>query len=198
MKEAGENKGEKKMDRRARYTNMVIRESFVELLSKKPISKITVKEICENADVNRATFYAHFQDPYDLMRRIEDEFTDNIQRYIEGESFGSSQGSALLASITSVLEYVKSNAKLCKVLFSPHGDVSFISKFMQILGKQFVADWTKEQKLDVKRAEYIVSFAMGGAVELISKWLMSGMKEKPAEMAELMLTLEMRGAAAYV
>ncbi|MFA7674359.1 MAG: TetR family transcriptional regulator, partial [Clostridia bacterium] len=47
-------------DRRVRYTKMVLKESFINLLSKKGISNITIKQICEDADINRATFYTHY------------------------------------------------------------------------------------------------------------------------------------------
>jgi len=51
-----------KLDRRVKYTRMVLKESFINLLEKKDISQITIKEICEDADINRATFYAHYND----------------------------------------------------------------------------------------------------------------------------------------
>lgn len=47
------------MDRRKKYTRMVLKESLMELLKNKPISNITIKEICEEADINRSTFYSH-------------------------------------------------------------------------------------------------------------------------------------------
>ena len=72
-----------KIDRRVKYTRMVIKESFIDLLEKKDISRITIKEICENADINRATFYAHYSDQYELLRKIEDEFLDNIRDYLD-------------------------------------------------------------------------------------------------------------------
>jgi len=61
---------------------MVIKESLINLLEEKDISQITIKEICENADVNRSTFYAHYTDQYDLLRKIEDEFLANIRDYL--------------------------------------------------------------------------------------------------------------------
>ena len=51
-----------KLDARKRYTQMVLKQSFLELLKEKPVSRITVKEVCALAQLNRATFYAHYSD----------------------------------------------------------------------------------------------------------------------------------------
>ena len=69
---------DRKTDRRTVYTQSVIRETFIELLRKKPVEKITVTEICKTAGINRGTFYIHFNDPYDLLRRIETEHGDKM------------------------------------------------------------------------------------------------------------------------
>ena len=46
----------KKIDARVRYTRRVLKDSFLLLLKEKPVNKITVKRVCELAEVNRATF----------------------------------------------------------------------------------------------------------------------------------------------
>ena len=51
-----------KTDARVRYTVHMIQNIFLELLKEKPVAKITVKEICERAEINRSTFYKHYQD----------------------------------------------------------------------------------------------------------------------------------------
>ena len=51
----------KNNDARVRYTQKVLKDSLLQLLEKKPINKITVKEVCELAELNRATFYAHYR-----------------------------------------------------------------------------------------------------------------------------------------
>ena len=50
----------RKTDARIRYTQRILKESLLALLKQKPINKITVKEVCELAELNRATFYAHY------------------------------------------------------------------------------------------------------------------------------------------
>ena len=59
-------------DARVRYSKMIIQSNFVSLLKQKPMNKITVKELCEMADINRATFYKYYMDFYDLMEKIEE------------------------------------------------------------------------------------------------------------------------------
>ena len=68
----------KKIDRRKKYTRMVLKESLLEILKSKPITSITVKEICERADINRSTFYSHFNDQFDLLFQIEEELIDDM------------------------------------------------------------------------------------------------------------------------
>ncbi len=61
------------MDLRVERTKKNIKNAFLELRSKKPLEKITIKELSELAVINRATFYTHYQDIYDLSEHIEDE-----------------------------------------------------------------------------------------------------------------------------
>lgn len=51
-----------KTDARIRYTRQTIQQVFIDLLKQKPLGKITVKEICEKAQINRSTFYKHYED----------------------------------------------------------------------------------------------------------------------------------------
>ena len=69
-----------KMDARKRYTQMMLKQSFLKLLKEKPVNKITVKEVCELAELNRATFYAHYSDCFALMESIENELIDAFEK----------------------------------------------------------------------------------------------------------------------
>ena len=67
------------LDARIRYTKMVIKDAFVALLKEKPLNKVTVKEICNLAEINRATFYKYYSDPYDLLNKMEQEIMLQLQ-----------------------------------------------------------------------------------------------------------------------
>ena len=66
------------MDLRTKKTLSSIRNTFIELRSKKPLSKITVKELTEKALISKPTFYLHYKDIYDLADSMENEIIDNI------------------------------------------------------------------------------------------------------------------------
>ena len=65
-----------KLDARKRYTQMILKQSFLKLLKEKPVNKITVKELCQLSQINRATFYTHYSDCFALLESIENELID--------------------------------------------------------------------------------------------------------------------------
>ncbi len=66
------------MDLRTERTRKCIINAFVELRAKKPIEKITVKELTDMALVHKATFYNHYKDVYDLSEKLEDEVIESV------------------------------------------------------------------------------------------------------------------------
>lgn len=50
-------------------TKELLKKSLLELLTKKPLSKITIKELCERVDINRTTYYRYYLDQYDQLEK---------------------------------------------------------------------------------------------------------------------------------
>lgn len=71
------------MDIRVKKTRSSIINAFLKLRSGKALEKITIKELAEEAQINKATFYLHYKDIYDLSDSIENEIEENIMRSIE-------------------------------------------------------------------------------------------------------------------
>jgi AcrR family transcriptional regulator len=183
---------EKKIDRRVKYSLMVIKDSFIKLLKQKPISKITIKEICDDADVNRATFYAHYSDQYDLMRQIEQELIDGISQYLNGYDFNVLT-EAPFDVLEKILEYVKENAELFDLLLNLNGDIQFQQEVTKVIGQQHFSSMTADQE----SSEYIYLFYASGSIGAIQKWLKDGMKMPAKELAQLILKLSINGRSAF-
>ncbi|MCR5653555.1 MAG: TetR/AcrR family transcriptional regulator [Ruminococcus sp.] len=73
------------MDLRVKRTLKSIKEAFYQLRKKKPIKRISVKELSELAMINKATFYLHYKDVYDLSDKLENELIssviDSVKKY---------------------------------------------------------------------------------------------------------------------
>lgn len=68
-----------KDDLRIRRTKYSIKKAFLELLEKKTLERITVNEISKAAFCNRNTFYAHYEDKYDLMNKLCDDALETLK-----------------------------------------------------------------------------------------------------------------------
>ena len=74
---------EKKLDPRVKRTRNLLKQAFIELMQEIGFRSITVQNITERAEINRATFYAHFADKYQLIEQVMIEsFEQTLQDYI--------------------------------------------------------------------------------------------------------------------
>ena len=66
------------MDRREQKTRQAIRNAFLELRARKPLERITVRELAERAQISKATFYLHYHDIYDLSQVLQEGVIQQI------------------------------------------------------------------------------------------------------------------------
>ena len=185
-----------KTDRRAQYTKMVLKQSLMGLMQEKPLAKITIKELCLRADVNRCTFYAHYADQYDLLKCIEDEILGEIQEKLANYSFREDQ-TAAYQIIERILLYAQENSKFCRILLSEQGDPAFQKRLMNIAQRQYVSEWTREKAMDEETAQYLYLYAVNGSIGIVHSWLKNGMKKTAREMADIIIKLVNQGMSAF-
>ena len=179
-----------KIDRRVKYTKMVLKNSLIEILNEKPIEKVTVKEICEHADVNRGTFYSHYSDQFDLYNNVIDELLNGIFERLGNLMEDGLTREHVHESITSVFEFIQENYKLVKVLLD--GRIEYnIEKRIRDVVKRIYLD--KISHVDPEMVNTAYSFVASGILGLIKYWINSGMKNSPDEMADFSRTLTVGG-----
>lgn len=103
----------KKLDPRAIKTRQQIVDAFQQLIQTKHFEQITVKHITELAHINRATFYAHFIDKYELLEMVLNARTyDDLAPYFDGEvALDNQLLEKLLLSIMSIHEQMNSSCR---------------------------------------------------------------------------------------
>lgn len=113
-------------DGRIKRTKRFLSMALVELLAEKPVNEITVKELTERSDVNRATFYRHYRDIYDMLRQMEQELFGEFTAAL-GQEPPPENEAALERLYCRILRFVADRAELCGILFGPNGDRSLLA-----------------------------------------------------------------------
>ena len=129
----------RKTDARVRYTQRVIKESFLSLLCEKPVNKITVKEVCELAELNRATFYAHYSDCFALLDSIEQELLD-----VFGQSLRLIDGFDVSSLIAAIYSMVEQHEEACRILIFHGASPSVLGKMIALAKESSIAVWRQQ------------------------------------------------------
>jgi hypothetical protein len=119
-------KNEEKLHRSVRRTQAALRNSLIELMKTKPILRISAREIYDGADIGRITFYAHYDDPYDLLDQIETETIVHFEeRFNTYETAAKHSNKEVIEIFAMALNYVADNNNLLQVLLSENGNIVF-------------------------------------------------------------------------
>lgn len=179
-----------KQNQRIKLTKQLLKNSLVELLHKKPIGKITIKEICENAEINRSTFYLYYTDQYALLAEIENELIEHAQEHLK--KIDSNAGS--LQYLTALLSYIQEHADIFRTLLGRQESVSFQSAFV---GTSFL---NLKLKLSLNCSEsvagYVYSYLIMGCLSMIKQWIEADFDLSSKDMADLIFRMSDKAASA--
>lgn len=176
---------EMKQNRKIKYTQMVLQDSLMELMERKPFSKITIKELCEAADINRTTFYAHYTDQNSLLHEIEAEVLLSARNFVTSLSVPMDRN-GIMRITQEFLQYIADNNKHIQVLLGEQGDVNFqkdlFATIYEHCGIAISAAYSSTK-------EFYFIFVLNGSVGMIQHWLKSGLTKSATEMAEIIFNM---------
>ncbi|WP_223701601.1 TetR/AcrR family transcriptional regulator [Sutcliffiella deserti] len=189
-----------KQDLRVKKTKRAIRMALLKLVKEKDFQKISVRDLCAYAEINRGTFYLHYQDKYDLLESVEQELLDNL-RIIMGERLAKKfdklvgQPEILMSFATELFHYVDEEAEVFKMLLLDSVSPSFQNKLKTVIRENFL----RVQKEDFSPTslpipfDYIMAYVTSAHVGLLEQWLAEGRKHTPEKMAEVLVMTTMMG-----
>ncbi|QXE01237.1 TetR/AcrR family transcriptional regulator [Terribacillus sp. DMT04] len=192
-----------KADLRVIRTKEAIRNALIQLIEEKGFEAITVKDITTAAKINRGTFYAHYQDKFDLMKQCEDKIMLDLSR-IARENFPKVLASletdsptAQPFSITvSIYEYLNKNSDVMTAVLGPKGNLSFQTRLKEFMWGEIYGNnphsFVKEENFRVPK-QYLASYMGNAILGVTQQWLHSGRKESPLEMGHILTTMTAYG-----
>ena len=175
---------EKKVDRRVIKTRRQLKKGLAALMKEKSVNQITVKELVEEVDIKRSTFYLHFKDIQDLLREIEENMEAQIKRAIEEHPIVSGNENAFYF-IEDMFRVLDEEREISKALIGPNGDMGFIHRIERIIKEN--SRGTLEKMFPGKKEDlkYFYAFCLSGCLGLVKVWLNEGEEKSPEEMAQM-------------
>lgn len=147
---------------RRTHTGEYLSEAFWEIYRDKPIGQITVKELTERAGVHRSSFYGHFDDIYDFLRREEETLLEGIEAYIDFRNAVDT------TPFENILRYYQQNLPRLSLLCGGGGDGEFSVRLRERIIPE-VMDFLNIPKED-KEAYYILDFIVNGMLSFLTTW----------------------------
>ena len=173
------------MDRRVRRTRAQLRAALTALLGEKDLKDITVRELTELADVNRGTFYSHYQDVFDMARQVEQELFEDFNRVLDAHPPDQLRRD-LYPVLRDVFAFVQDNSALCMVMIQRQTQGEFARRLSQLIHERCLGEWQGIYPLGgAPEMNYCLEFVVSGTVGLVQAWLSGGLDRPPEEMAAL-------------
>ncbi|WP_373231489.1 TetR/AcrR family transcriptional regulator [Cohnella sp.] len=192
-----------KMDRRQARTKQLLRKALMSLIEEKRIEGITVTDIATRADINRGTFYLHYRDVADMLEQMKDEafeqIRSNIQQLDPKELMEYADKNEPYPKIVGIFEQFAQQAEFFKVMFGPHGDLSYILRYKELMKTHIynrLSYWAPQEENRLVPLDYLIAYMAAANLGVLLHWLESGMKQSPQELGIMMTRLVNHGPIA--
>ena len=175
----------KKENQRVIITKQMLRNALLRLLENKHIDKVSVKELCEEAGVNRSTFYRYYTLPKDLLveTMLETFQVLEIKKPFQGQE-------DVRAYLERSIQFLYENADLTRILVRnttpddySHVMTAFAGRLLEVNGIQNLSP----QKIDL-----LLAYIGAGSVNTIRQWLSAEDPLRPEELVDFTMSMALQ------
>jgi Transcriptional regulator len=163
-------------DRRIEKTEQAIQTAFAKLLREKDLEKITVKSLCEMANINKSTFYLHYKDIYDCADRLRDDIINELSKVITPYNLVG-----IINNFASILENMMDVFEKNKDLYMPFLKSPSLSSSLCKMKHSLIdkaLEKVNDTDLNDGMSRCSVSFVMGGIITLLEQYDFSEIKHQ--------------------
>ena len=175
-----------KNNRLTRATDEQIIRVVYDMLAvqKRPISKITIREICEGANIHRSTFYAHYQDVYDVVEKVERKMSEDLTASFLEEM---DQRSSAKQCFTRLFEFIREYREFYAFyLLDAHRFNALQVAWDMVRERYTEVDFRTMSVESQEEMNYHGACFLFGMTAVLRYWLEHDCRESPAELYEIM------------
>ena len=179
-------------DRRIRRTKQTIKSVFIDLLKDNPFNKITISQICKIADINRSTFYTHYEDIFHLLRDMKQDIFKDIEVLSVFMMENKSKNDDIMRSF---LNFIHENKTMLKLFMVDNFDLAFNNTFIEKcidLYRKMAIESSKGIIKNRDEFENTLLFLNYGYFALYRRWLETDCKEDINSIVKTAMSLSKR------
>lgn len=176
---------EKKEDRRTAMTKRMLKDALIELLGEKDIYHISIRELCERADVNRTTFYKYYGSQFDLLSDMEKDLLTFLTGVIQDHEADT------VKAIETACTYLEKHLDFARLIVNNNVDPAFPQKVfsMEVVKEAVIRKQNGRYGENVR--DYLYNYMTYGAYRIVYLWLNKEDRESPREIAEILAKMLM-------
>lgn len=181
-------------DKRASKTEKNIIKAFIELSKNKDVSKITVTELCKKADINRCTFYDHYEDFPKFLDIVEIEIATTLISIFKEYHYDTDGNQMLI----DYFDFLYENKDCFFYLYNSSLNGKGLNLVISAIKEITLPIWLKETDLSANQAELIFAYAINGAFSLAKEWCDSNFQIEKSQAKELLENVAKYGVYNYI
>ncbi len=183
-------------DLRVVKTRRVIRNTLFEMMSEKPLSKITISEICARAEINRKTFYRHYRTVGDVITELENEILNEFSAIMRTGNKSVLDAGSAIRDISAVVERRRD---FCAGLMKLNPDLFSNGKIKAMLCRMISVSLKNVGALDDETTlRAAAEFTVSGVLSLYAAWFDGGCKDDLSFLTEVSVKMTTKGLSAFV
>ena len=170
-------------DRRARRSRKLLKESLLELMKRKSFSDISVRDVTDAADMNRATFYLHYSGTAELLQSVEEDLLSELQALVDSHMQETFAVGSVAPVFEPVLDFAVEHRETCTILFASSEASGFFQAIQRLVhenGAPLVRTWFRPA--DPRLTDYLLNFLAWGFIGLLAEWFEKDMALPKAEL----------------
>lgn len=175
-----------KNNQRFLQTEQKIEQTFLQLCKHKSAEKITVSQLCKAVNINRSTFYEHYLDIPDLIQKTGVKYIIEIQQllYIPKDYKDFPLTPQYLIPLFT---YIEQHQDFFEIFLNQTNPQTLEDSFSKLLLEACAPYLSHFADAPSAILEYHLTFFRSGFVAILRRWVQFGCKEKPEDLAKILL-----------
>ena len=165
------------MNQRIMLTKTLLKNALTEMLQSQSIYQISIRELCQNAGINRSTFYKYYGSQFDLLSEMEQDLMQDVENFLSGENDYAPE------ALVQALRYLENNIDFVRLLFNSNVDPEFPGKLFSLTPIQRMLQGLSQGEIPQAEYEYSYNMLLFGAFQVVRMWINKDERESPEWLA---------------